>query len=682
MNTSTPSTPTAFQYVATPTRTPYQSNTNTPLNQSASPSGYNTPKRGIAFTPGSNSRGRGSNDNNRGSNRGGGGRGGSNNNFNGKGFVSRGAMRGGIGGLGFNNPIAGDGYNSPFSGGSNSGNSPGFIRTLLVPVKFVKATALPSGLGGDTSDEEEDDDGEEEEEDAIVLGDLEDQVMEGALIEVVRDLALQDIEDDDERDQIMDEVQAQLIVQDVQPSFISSTDPSPVAPSSNSFSLPPNFVLGLTNDADSDSEEEQIVFTPQVAVSPKITVMKPVAILRSPPAVLSIPHQPYLFPTQVDSIPSPLTAILHPPSPISETKFTFVSPIRPVVVPMVVPVIIEEEILAEEEEEIETPVPFVNNSTSFNIEPPTLSEDSDSEDDNEVGNTSKAQYTLAPKLKLPRLTSSQKRAAKAQGKKARKNGTTHARSGNQHLFQVRNNDASDEEDEAMIDEDADGEGAKMLKRMGMDAEDIDLSTEFGLDTTNPREGDSDLDWGDNGPGGKPSYSRGPTAPSGSNRKQRRKLERAERKEVERMERLSIGAREEVAIALGVGSDRVVVKQEKELVVEVKGKKSSKRVKDTRGLDEAAQDYVRNLTEGGESIMDLAFLLRNTLDGGQTTIDELDDEERANAEEDGAGWETTEESESGKDDIDSAAEEDETSDEEMDSDDELERDILLGEADAA
>lgn len=369
--------------------------------------------------------------------------------------------------------------------------------------------------------------------------------------------------------------------------------PSPVAAPivSTPVHVPAGFVLGLSpNKSDSDDDEDIVFNPPPLSLS---TAPQPTRVaISSAPTAMAMSVKALMTPSAIVTPTS-----LRPPVPV-----------------------------------VSTPTPSHNTFTN----PPFIP----------------VPDGAPPKAAKLKLTKSQKRALNREGKKARKAGKTHSRSGNLHLA----GDASSDEDQA--------EGEEMFSAMGGQIEDVRMDEEMG----SPRMGDSDLDWGENGPGGQGDAKKAPG--KGKNRKERRKAERADAREVERMERLSVGARGEVAIALGVKVDKLVVRIQEDIEVEVKGRR------DLSALDAAAQDYAMNVAEGSEED-DLSFLLRASLTG-QKTIAELDDEERARDDEaaehagDQSGWRTTDESDSGNDD---------TSDEEADSDDELEMDILLGEADA-
>lgn len=429
----------------------------------------------------------------------------------------------------------------------------GAARPLLVPVAFVRASALPPGLGGDEEDESM--------ELEPKVGDLEDQVMEGALVEVVQELEIGSDEDEMEVEEMLKPT--------VEP------------------------VLGLSTQPPTDSDdEEEIVFHP----SGSSTTASSARVLVSTAASLAPPTPPVIAPLPPTTVPLPL------PTPIAA-----------------------------------------------HLPPPSLTPPP----------TPPAPKQVFTKVPPPKLSKSQKKAAKAAGKKARKNGTTHARSGNRHLFVAAPFGDESESEEDMEDVRAGEAMLAVLCEAGM--EDLGMGGE-----SEPRVGDSDLEWGQNGPGKEERREVG-----GRGRKERRKREREEKREEERMERLSVGARGEVALALGVGMEKLVLRKE-EVVVEVRGRREE--------MSEAARDYAENVMEGGEE-GDMSFLL-GVGAGGQKTIDDLEDEERAREEEDegGEGWRTTDESESGND-APSGEEEQEESDEEADSDDELEAEIALGEADA-
>lgn len=378
--------------------TPPRSYPPTPNHNSPGPSGYSTPRRGLAFNPAA-ARGRGD-------------------------FAGRGSFtpRGGRGGgLGFSSP-QGAGVGGP--------------RPFLVPVKFVKAQALPVGLGGDEEQE---------------AGELETHVHAGVVLpEPIPEPEPAEPLGPVERDvDIMMSPLRPIAV----PLFVSDVHPSPVAPT-QAFTLPPGFVLGLTPRSppsdSSDSDSDQIVFQPQH---------------RRPSAPMTSPPSPSLAPTLLSSLPSPAASLpsiaTAPPSP----------PLK-----------------------------------ALTRLPPPL---------------------LPP---APKLSKNAKKALAKASKKARKNGKEHARSGNQHLVgSSRQPDADRAEGDAMMD-----------RILGVGVEDMDL----GSDGEKPREGDSDLEWGDTLPPKRQAKDAG-----GPNRKEKRKLERRDRQEMEHVERLAVGARVEVEQAL-------------------------------------------------------------------------------------------------------------------------------------
>ncbi|KAK4702219.1 hypothetical protein P7C70_g4007, partial [Phenoliferia sp. Uapishka_3] len=518
-----------------------------------------------------------------------------------------------IGGLGFHTPTA------PNAGGAYGGAA----RPLLVPVKFVKAQALPAGLGGDDDKKK------------VVVGDMELQVKAGVVLP-----------DEEPMEETAPEATfaPQAPVQQPcsrtrspvsAPSMAPSTpvpSKAPTPPKSLPFQLPQGFVLGLTPRSppqavasDSDSESEDIVFSPPGHNLSKTTTAPSIIpkVETRPPSPTTSPPSPDLRPTLLSSFPSPVMAL---PTAHSSPPFRALSSVS------LLPTI-----------------------TAAKLPP-------------------KAIQKVAPALKLSK---NQKKALAKAGKKARKNGKEHARSGNKHLFVAA--PVSEDEDELEDEDDIKAGDAMMDRILGSGVEEMDLGSDSASDEEKPREGDSDLEWGDGGaPPPRILQGKGKVADGrGTNRKERRKAERAEKKENERIERLSMSAREEVALALG---GKVVRESRSEIVVEVKGKRKSK-------ADLAAEDYAANVRDaedepnsdgeaalGGKSIDDLSFLL--SLIGGapagqHKTIAELDDDDQAEAEdEDAAGWNTT-----------SGSEISDGSDDEVDSDDELEMDVALGEADA-
>lgn len=445
----------------------------------------------------------------------------------------------------------------------------GVDRPFLVPVAFVKASALPIelGLAGD------DEPAMNEE-----AGELNDQIMNGGLIEIVRELELETSSEEEEEE--MEEMVDDSILGngnqdtsiDFNQLFVSDTTPSLPSEVLSISTTTSTFVLGLNtpvhdSSMDSDSDSEEIVFVP------------------SRPPIAVIPKSTPIFTAPVALVPAPIVELI----PVLE---------------------------------------------SLSASPP----DSPTE----------------PIVRPKPLNKNQKRQLKKEGKKARKSGKTHSRSGNQHLFADAPPDSSDEDDTGM--EVGDG---------------IELVT--GLESK-AREGDSDLDWGD----APPPPESAPLRPRATNRKERRKLERAQAQEAARVERLSSGTRHQVAFVLRED----LPDREKDVIPLAtrsgKGKGRNQLTEEERdyaenvyGLKKDGEDSAADSDMGGEDLVkEMGFLLRST--ENQVTIEELDDQARARAdsEEVGEGWRTT------------SGEESDTSDGDADSDDELEMDIALGEADAA
>ncbi|KAK4046936.1 squalene synthetase-like protein [Microbotryomycetes sp. JL201] len=273
-----------------------------------------------------------------------------------------------------------------------------------------------------------------------------------------------------------------------------------------------------------------------------------------------------------------------------------------------------------------------------------------------------------PNAKLgpaPKLSKSQKAALKKAGKKARKQGKTHVRSGNQHL--IVSDDSEDETGHVLgqtnNDSDLD-EGRAMFDRMKQDGVmnvDSDLSAGDGDESQVriPRQGDSDLDWGSDGP---PSTSLGAKTQrlSGQEKKAERRKQRSEQRERDRLDRLSQNARAHVNQA-------------------------------TRRSDEKKQvaidDYVKNVLDmTDEDLQNMGVSLNQAQQfvkgmmgadaGVHKTLQDLEDADES--DDDIEAWQT--DSGSGTEEQDSD-ESNSTSDDEFDSDDELERDHNLGEADA-
>ncbi|SCV73428.1 BQ2448_7354 [Microbotryum intermedium] len=278
-----------------------------------------------------------------------------------------------------------------------------------------------------------------------------------------------------------------------------------------------------------------------------------------------------------------------------------------------------------------------------------------------------AQPNRTNKGPAPKLTKAQKRA----GKKARRAGRLHARSGNQHLFV----EAEGSDDDQAIDEEDARQGHETFARLeliddnnGMQLEeDGEDGDDDGEEAPKARIGDSDLEWGSDGPPEKEVRS---CAGIGSkSKKETQKRQRREQRELEKMQRLASGARSHVERLLG----------------------------GNRAMD----DYARNLlgqTEDGEIDLEAARRFADGLmgssSGAQKTLNDMVDEAKAEQEDAQDGWRTTSGSEDAdgdededEDDSEGEGEDEESSSgssgaEEFDSNDELERDHALGEADAA
>ena len=259
-----------------------------------------------------------------------------------------------------------------------------------------------------------------------------------------------------------------------------------------------------------------------------------------------------------------------------------------------------------------------------------------------------------------KLSKNDKRRLKTAGKKARKTGKEHARSGNQHQHHQHHgfNEYSSDED---VDEDDLKAGAALFATMGAGAADVeDLDDEL-MDGV-PRQGDSDLDWGEATPvmrgglGSARAPGQVPGASTGRARRAERKEQREAQKEAEKLDRLAANARRAVEAELGSA---------------------------------AAQDYEANLglgedsdaDDGGNAIGDAEFaaiqrsfvagLLGPETGAQQKTLAELALEARAQMEDD-MGWRTTDgEDETGE----------ESSSTELDTGDEIEMDYSLATADA-
>ncbi|TNY20434.1 hypothetical protein DMC30DRAFT_253617 [Rhodotorula diobovata] len=306
-----------------------------------------------------------------------------------------------------------------------------------------------------------------------------------------------------------------------------------------------------------------------------------------------------------------------------------------------------------------------------------------------------AARTRAPHPSQPAQPAKQsKKALKRASRAARKTGRLHARSGNAHLAghgSGRRLDEDEDEDQGVAQEQAQDraagaalfaqmQGAKGVDDMLVasdDDDEQDIVDAEGHVPGQPRQGDSDLEWGSSSPA-----ARGP--PRGRAKKAALRAQRADQRERDKLERLvAAGAtREEVEVALA-------------LEMSLEAERRDARERERRRAEEDYAANVRN-DEGDDSMAVLAAFARGAVGQLGGTHERGDDADRrmAEDEEDEDEWgtssdgESEDEEESDEEDDDDtegahdrrlALEEEEGSDE-VDSDDELEMEYSLGDAD--
>ncbi|GAA5843237.1 hypothetical protein JCM9279_002032 [Rhodotorula babjevae] len=300
-----------------------------------------------------------------------------------------------------------------------------------------------------------------------------------------------------------------------------------------------------------------------------------------------------------------------------------------------------------------------------------------------------------------------KKALKRASRAARKTGRAHPRSGNAHLaghgpgrtLADSDDDSDDEEAGALKEERAQDceDGAALFARMqGGGAGDVDDMLVADSDDDEPeqvdaqghvpgqpRQGDSDIEWGSSSP---PPV--GPAGARGRAKKAAQRAQRADQRERDKLERLVAAGqtRDEVELALALEVSAHEAEDER------------RRAARERERRRAEDDYLANVDlgddEGDDSMAVLAAFATGAvgqLGGGHERGDDAD-RRMAEAEEDEDEWGTSSEGKSS-----SASEEDEDEDtegaqdrrlaqeeeddsEELDSDDELEMDYSLGDAD--
>lgn len=538
------------------------------------------------------------------------------------------------GGLGFHAASPGGGRGRG-RGGPVLGMGQGSFRPLLVPVTFVKASGLTPALEGDKEKEQAPAELPQDEE--PTPGELEDKVMEGQLVDVVRDLDLVDIDagEQAEEDSRMD----------VEETTATVDEPRVV-------NVPTSIAQDLKTDQhdeddESSGDDEQIVFHPKAEPA-----------IAAPASAAEPPSFPPLF--MIDTEPSPVQ--LAPATTSTSSSLPLGAPV---------------------------PAPKPVPSSIASLPPPVAT--------SIPATASSSIPTLAPKPKQskpiavppPKLSKSQKAALKKAGKKARKAGKGHARSGNRHLFIEAPAGYSDDKDDLEDDQ----AGREMFEKMGaVDLSDDEPAAQGQEEEGEARVGDSDLEWGSGGPGEESEdEAMGASRPSGKERKLARRQQREEQRQAEKMERLTMQARSQVDRAMG----EVAVSEEVEIMYGVKksGKKGGKKGRKQIELL-AAEDYERNVLgldpsadsdEEDKYDVDLqaAEAFSRGLIGGrsgrQATLTEMEDKARDEFVA-SDGWRTSSGSEEGDSEVVSE-EESEGSDDSVDTGDEEEMLHSLAEADA-
>lgn len=539
------------------------------------------------------------------------------------------------GGLGFQAASPGGGRGRG-RGGPVVGMGQGAFRPLLVPVTFVKASGLTPTLDGDK--EKQQTPAEPLQDDEPTPGELEDKVMEGELVEVVRDLDLVDIHagQQEQEDSAMD----------VEETTVTEDEPQVVK-------VPASIVQDLKTDQaneyddESSGDDEEIVFHPKSGPT-----------IAAPAPTVERPSSPPLF--IIDTEPSPVQ--LAPATTSHSTSLP-----------------------------LGTPAPAPKSTPSPSLPPPVAVSIPATASSSVPASAPKPKPSKPTAVPPPKLSKSQKAALKKAGKKARKAGKAHARSGNRHLFVEAPAGYSDDEDDLEDDQ----AGREMFEKMGA----VDLSDEEPAVQGQEEEGegearvgDSDLEWGSGGPGEESEDEvAGASRLSGKAKKLARRQQREEQKELEKMERLTMQARSQVDRVMG----EAVVTEELEIMYGVKksGKKGGKKGRKQIELL-AAEDYERNVLgldpsadsdDGDNYDVDLqaAEAFSRGLIGGrsgrQTTLTEMEDKARDDLVA-SDGWRTSSGSEE-EDSDEESEEESEGSDDSVDTGDEEEMDHSLAEADA-
>ncbi|SCZ95237.1 BZ3500_MvSof-1268-A1-R1_Chr11-2g03375 [Microbotryum saponariae] len=506
--------------------------------------------------------------------------------------------RGGAAGLGSHNiTTTSIGFRPSIRGrGGIVGFTPGGHRPLLVPVTFVAASGLTPKMQGDLDVDE-------------VPGELEEKVVEGHLVESVRDLDQRDesspedeesTSESDEQDEVGVDVTERIVVKEKETTLVAGGEVSEI----EEMEAAPSFVIDLTASRVEDC-----------SVPPPLVVPSDF--------VLGVSSNTAANREQVDSD-------------------------------------------SDDDEEIEQIVFNPTASTSSNpsssapraaraeVSPPTITKEA-------VAAPEPMVQPRTKKAPAPKLTKAQKRA----GKKARRAGRLHVRSGNQHLLVEA--ESSDEDEQAVDEEDA-RQGREMFARLELngDAEAMQVEEgggnegeDKGEEAPKPRVGDSDLEWGSDGPPGMETRSSAGIRPKA--KKELQKRQRREQRELEKMQRLASGARSHVEKLLG----------------------------GNRAMDDFARNLLGETEEGDidlEAARRFAEGMMGSSSGVQKNLDELVDEAREEQEDGQEGWRTTSGSEDEEDESGSESDESSSSGssggEEFDSNDELERDHTLGESDAA
>lgn len=499
---------------------------------------------------------------------------------------------------------------------------------MLVPVKFVPATVLSLGLNLPKEKE---------------VGELSEQVQEGNLREVLQESSEDEAEAEVEIEVEMTEEEEDVeFSREVERELLGdlARAPAGVAEADVSVTLEAALEQATLDDAPTEVEVEVVTFEDFIKSVPA-EASTPVLTDEPMPAQPAEGDEPLFF---IDSTPS--AVILDTPARPTRSGQTLGLSSTPAPEFIAKPRVVS----------ITDAVAYTAPLPAAAMTPPPAS-------------------ALPPRIRSSspapavKLSKGSKRALKSAGKKARRDGSTHARSGNLHQHRGFNQYSSDEEDAQA--------GAALFDAMGAgEVEDLDDELMDGV----PRQGDSDLDWGDAVPvmrGGIGSaQAPGQMLSTGRQRRAQRKEDRQAQKEADKLERLAANARRQVAAEVGDAGAR---DYEANVLGEDEEVSSSSR-----------QRFYPHLTPPELQLDDEEFAalqksfvtgLLGPTSGATKTLAELAMDARAQMEED-LGWRTTDgESESDSDEYINRGDPEDSDSDELDSGDMEEMDHSLAVADA-